>query len=228
MTGPWGILFDMDGVLVDSYLAHFQSWQDVGAPDGVTITEEQFVRTFGRTSREIIADLWPTRPTDARVRELDQAKEARYREILAENFPLMDGALELITALHEAGARLAIGSSGPPENVQLILDKLGCAEKFSAVVTGKDVQRGKPEPDVFLLAAERLSLSPLRCAVVEDAPPGVAAANAAGAVSVGFVSTGHQPEDLAAANYRIFSLRELSPEKLRGWIDAASARKSSS
>jgi beta-phosphoglucomutase len=210
-----GVIFDMDGVLVDSYQAHFESWQQLGRQIGIEMTEQQFVATFGRTSREIIADFWPHLATsEAAIADLDARKEALFREILACDFPAMDGAMELIDALAAAGIPLAIGSSGPPENVALVLEKLGRREMFRGVVTGMDVTRGKPDPQVFLLAAERLGLPPGRCVVIEDAPAGVAAAKAAGAKCIGLASLGRDPQVLAQADRVVRSLRELGPAEI--------------
>lgn len=214
-----GVIFDMDGVLIDSYRAHFESWRIIAAEEGLEITEEEFAKTFGRTSREIIAALWGEHtPDEAKIRELDERKEAAFRDLLRDHFPIMPGAPELLDALHEAGFALAIGSSGPPENVALTLEKLGRGHLFGAVITGQDVTRGKPDPQVFLLAAERLALPPQQCAVVEDAPPGVEAAHRAGMVAVGLVSTGRTREMLAAADLVVDSLSELSPEVFRSLI----------
>lgn len=219
MDKPFAAIFDMDGVLVDTYRAHFRSWLEMAAAEGLQFSEEEFAPTFGRTSREIIAQLWgKDRYDGAQIAELDRRKEAAFRRIIAEDFPAMPGAVDLLRALHAAGFRLAVGSSGPPENVQLVVDKLGARELFGAVITGADVTRGKPDPQVFLLAAERLGVQPARCAVVEDAPVGVAAANAAGMASVGLLSTGRTREDLAAAAAVVRSLSEISPSMLRDLI----------
>ncbi|MGQ9503333.1 MAG: HAD family hydrolase [Thermogutta sp.] len=213
------VIFDMDGVLIDSYRAHFESWRIVAAEEGLQITEEQFSSTFGRTSREIIAALWGDRtPGDDRIRELDERKEAAFRELIRDNFPIMPGAPELLDALHAAGFGVGIGSSGPPENVALTVEKLAKRHVFGAIVTGKDVTRGKPDPQVFLLAAERLNVPPARCAVVEDAPPGIEAAHRAGMKAVGLASTGRTPEMLSKADLVVKSLRELAPERFRELI----------
>lgn len=215
MNNNSGVIFDMDGVLVDSYHAHFDSWQMIAEKEGLTFTEEQFAATFGRTSREIIASLWGEGLTEERIRELDDRKEAAYRQIIEKDFPAMPGARELLHRLHEAGFALAIGSSGPPENIEVILDQLQARSLFSAVVSGADVTRGKPDPQVFLMAAERLGLPPGRCVVVEDAPVGVAAAHAAGAAAIGLASTGRTPESLAKADLVVDSLREITPGVVR-------------
>jgi len=212
MSRQLAVIFDMDGVLVDSYQAHFRSWQMVAAEEGRVVTEAEFAAHFGRTSREIIAGWWGSQQADdARVAELDARKEAAFREILRREFPAMPGAVELLEQLHQAGFAIALGSSGPPENVDLVLERLGKRELFGAVVTGSDVTRGKPDPQVFLLAASRLGVPPPCCAVVEDAPPGIAAAKAAGMAAVGLVSTGRTREVLAQADLVIDSLSDLSP-----------------
>src|SRR5690606_24181756 len=113
--------------------------------------------------------------------------------------------------LHADGFRIAVGSSGPPENVDLAIEKLGIGPFLSAKVTGLDVTRGKPDPQVFLIAAQKLGVPPERCVVVEDAPAGVAAAKAAGMACVGFPSTGRTRDDVADADLIIASLNELSP-----------------
>lgn len=231
MTDKLGVIFDMDGVLVDSYQAHFKSWQVVAAAEGLTITEAEFASTFGCTTREIIAARWRgtasartphRRPVahydEQRIAALDEMKEAAFRDILRADFPAMPGAMELLRSLDDAGFALALGSSGPPENVDLVLDKLEARPLFKVVVTGADVTRGKPDPQVFQIASQRLGIPPARCVVVEDAPAGVAAANAAGMISIGFASTGRWRQQLSAADLTIGSLAELAPEILRELI----------
>jgi len=207
------VIFDMDGVLVDSYRAHFESWLALAREEGSTFTEEDFAATFGRTSRDIIANLWGEGLGDERIAEMDARKEAAYREIIAEDFPEMPGAGELVRALHEAGFLLAVGSSGPPENVAVAMAGLGLPDCFAATVTGREVTRGKPDPEVFLKAAGKLAVPPGRCAVVEDAPAGVEAANRADMASVALTGTAPR-EDLAGADLVVDSLRELTPDRL--------------
>ena len=161
-----------------------------------------------------------------RIERLSERKEAIYRALVDRSFPAMPGAAELVTALDEAGFALALASSGPPENVELALERLGVRERFDAVVTGRDVERGKPDPQVFLLAAERLGLPPDRCVVVEDAPPGVEAAHAAGMAVVALLSTGRRREDFAECRPELVvsSLAELDPGRFAARIEAARHR----
>lgn len=205
-------IFDMDGVLIDSYRAHFESWRRTAAEGGRVYTEEQFAAGFGRTSREVIAEQWQgERLSDDEIARIDERKEELFREIIAAVFPAMAGAAELIESLVRAGFRVAVGSSGPTQNVQLAIERLGIGKLLSAVVTGHDVKRGKPDPQVFLIAAERCGVPSGRCVVVEDAPVGVEAARRGGMHVIGLASTGRTVEQLRAADLVVTSLHELSP-----------------
>jgi beta-phosphoglucomutase len=219
-TSSYGVIFDVDGVLIDSYQAHFEAWQLVSKERGFSITEEQFATSFGRTSREAIVEIFGLKDlSPEQIAELDHVKEARYRELLANSFPELAGAGELVDALAAAKVRIAIGSSGPPPNVDLAIDKLARRNKFSAIVTGRDVTRGKPDPQVFLLAAERLGLPPARCCVIEDAPAGIEAAHRAGMKCIAVTSTGRTAEEQGAADLIVPTLRNVTPMRIQQLID---------
>jgi beta-phosphoglucomutase len=207
------LIFDMDGVLIDSYEAHFQSWIDLASETGRTFSREDFTWAFGRTSRETVAKYWGADLAPERVAQLDDRKEELYRLIIADALPIMPGALALMDDLKSAGYRLAVGSSGPPENVFVTVDQLGRA-RFDAIVTGKDVTHGKPHPEVFLTAAKKLGVAPGGCAVIEDAPAGIAAAKAAGMIAIGLTSTGRTRAELAAADVVVATLAELTPARV--------------
>jgi beta-phosphoglucomutase len=211
------VIFDVDGVLVDSYRAHFQSWRLMFGEIGGDYCEELFAADFGRTSRDILRRNFGADMTDERIRELDKRKEAIYRDLIRHDFPAMDGAVELIDALVAERFLLAVGSSGPIENVTLSLEKLGRANRFAAIVTGADVTRGKPDPQVFLLAAARLGAEPAACCVVEDAAHGIEAARRAGMKSVALTGTASRYQ-LVGADLVVDSLRELSPSGVRDLI----------
>ncbi len=220
MSTHRAVIFDIDGVLVDSYDAHLKSWQMLADETGVTFTDADFIAGFGRTTRDILQRWW--RVADEReIKRLDDRKERLYRELVADDFPAMDGAVELIDALHAAGFALAMGSSGPPENVQLALARLGRRDAFGAVVSGLDVERGKPAPDIFLAAARRLGVEPVRCLVIEDAPPGVQAARAANMACLALMSKGRTRADFIDIRPDVFvdSLREVNPHMLSKLVE---------
>ena len=187
---------------------------------GRDYSESAFAADFGRRSGDILRRTLGDKLTDGQVHELDQRKEALFRDLLRQNFLPMDGAVELIDALAADGFRIGVGSSAPLENIELSLEKLGRAAKFSAVVAGADVTRGKPDPQVFQLAAQRLGASPESCAVIEDAVHGIEAAQRAAMIGIALTGTATR-EQLAKADLVVDSLRELSPAKIRGLIPKA-------
>lgn len=218
MSQPLGVIFDMDGVLVDSYRAHFDSWQRAARGHGLDMTETDFARTFGRTSGEIIEQLWPSKFDAPGKIALDDQKERAYREILKEHFPAMPGATELIQSLHAAGIRMAIGSSGPPENVAVVHQQLPGGNLIEVTVNRTHVTRGKPDPQVFLVAAQKLGIPPARCAVIEDAPVGLKAARAAGMKAIGLTGTVDRATLEPLADVVVQSLNELTPNSIAGLI----------
>ncbi|MDP6544085.1 MAG: HAD family phosphatase [Phycisphaerae bacterium] len=217
------VIFDMDGVLVDSYQAHFESWRQTARTRGLGMTEQQFAEYFGRTTREIISTLWGETVSGDGVGQWEDHKELAYRDILDADFPEMHGAHELLSALQAAGFKLAIGSSGPPENVELVLQHLG-SDLFSAAVTGVDVTHGKPHPEVFLKAAAKLQVAPINCAVVEDAPAGLQAARRAGMTAVAITGTAPREELAREAHMVVDSLDELSPGIITSLISDSTRR----
>ena len=211
-TDAKAVIFDIDGVLVDSYDAHLRSWQMLARETGVRFGDADFVKGFGQTSRDILRQWWKL--TDEReIKRLDDRKESLYRELVKDVFPAMDGAAELIDALHADGFALAMGSSGPPENVQLAMERLGRRNRFGAAISGMDVKHGKPAPDIFVTAAQRLNAPPARCVVIEDAPPGVQAARAAGMRCIVLLSKGRHRDDFIDQPPDAFvdSLRQITP-----------------
>ena len=216
---PRAVIFDADGVLIDSYRAHFEAWKAMGRRLGIDLPEDRFAGTFGRRNEDLMHDLWGDAVAEADIPAWSDWKEATYRDILMRAFPAMDGARELIDALRAAGFRLAVGSSGPPENVAACLRGLERADAFDATVDGSEVQRGKPDPEVFLTAAAKLAVAPGRCAVVEDAVAGVEAAKRAGMAAVGLTGTTSREALAPRADRVVDSLRDLTPKTLAALID---------
>lgn len=217
-TEPFGVIFDMDGVLVDSAEAHLRSWQLLAAENGRSVSQEQFAASFGRQNRDIVP-LFFGEVSDARLQFLSNRKEEIYRDLIRRNPPVARGVQALLAELSAAGLRLAIGSSGPLSNIELILEVLQARPLFPVIVSAEDVLRGKPDPQVFTQAAQRLGLPSTRCAVIEDAPVGIEAARAAGAIAVAVLST-HPAQAFASADSRkvphlvVNHLAELSATRL--------------
>ncbi len=225
-SAQFAAIFDLDGTLVDSYDAHFDAWRQVAGEIGHDLTVEQFARQFGRTNDPILREIfeWVGRetPDAAGLRSLADRKEALFRAAIEQAFPSMAGGRALLRALREGGWRLAVGSSAPPDNVALAVAGLEAGSLFEALVHGDDVKHGKPDPEVFLLAAKRLGVEPSRCVVVEDAPPGLEAAQRAGMASIGLASKGRTRAELAAADLVVDSLEELDPRTFLRLVEGRS------
>jgi len=194
MRTPVAVIFDMDGVLVDSAEAHRRAWQQLGCEVGTPFTTALFQQTFGQRNASIIP-VWlgargAVELTTARIDALAARKEILYREFVRQGavrvYPGVSGLLRQLRAL---GARIAVASSGPRENVSLVIDTIGVRSAVDATVASEDVVEGKPHPEVFLKAAERLGIAPLSCAVVEDAVHGIEAAKRAGMLAVALLTS---------------------------------------
>ncbi|MEE2681028.1 MAG: HAD family phosphatase [Planctomycetota bacterium] len=216
-----GAIFDMDGTLLDSYHAHQRAWQDTMREFGIDYTSSEFRRHFGRRNEEIIEDIFEClgrpKPDPHVMQEIADRKEVQFRSVVVDDCSEMPGTTGLLTALHREGWKLAVGSSAPRANVELALELLGVKQLVDATVCGCDVERGKPEPDVFLEAARRLGLEPRHCLVVEDAPAGIEAAHRAGMPAVG-IRCPHQTADLSAAEQVVDSFDECPESELRKLI----------
>jgi len=225
-----GAIFDLDGTLVDSYDAHLAAWRAIAAELGHDLTLAQFARQFGRTNEPIVREIleWAGRPepTPREIAAIADRKESRYRDLIAAAFPTMPGGPALLEALQNAGWQLAVGSSGPPENVRLAVGGLRAEAIFAACVSGDDVVHGKPHPEVFLLAAARLGADPASCVVVEDAPAGIEAARRAGMAAIGLCSKGRTRRELAEADLVVESLDELDPATFAQLLRECSERPS--
>jgi len=210
MSSPKAVLFDLDGVLVDSSRYHQIALERLGAELGVVVTESFHRATFGTRTRETLLRLLPSPPSEEELDRLVERKEALFREAARGHLTPLKGAVELVRALRSHGYRLAIGSSTVRANIVLTLEELGILEAFDALVAGEDVSLGKPEPEVFLKAAEKVGVLPSRCVVVEDAPQGIVAARRGG-MRVVAVATSHPLSSLADADRVVTTLAELGP-----------------
>jgi len=188
-------IWDVDGTLVDTAELHFQAWQAVCRELGRDFTRADFAATFGQRNPEIVRKLFGERFNAEEFAALGERKEVLYRAAAGSGVDLLPGVRALVEDLHRAGFAQAIGSSAPHANLELILRLTGIAGFFAAVVGSEDTQRGKPDPQVFLTAAERLGVPAAHCVVFEDAVAGVQAARAGGMKCVAVRCVGHHSED---------------------------------
>jgi beta-phosphoglucomutase len=207
-------IWDVDGTLVDTAEQHFAAWVAVAAELGKPFSRSDFSATFGRRNPEIIRAIFYPDADDAAVAEIGDGKEVRYRcAAKAQGVSLLPGVGSLLEQLRVAGWHQAVGSSAPRANLDLILELTNTRSYFSALVSAEDTTRGKPDPQVFQLAAERLRVPPQNCVVFEDAVVGVEAARAAGMKCVAVTAVGHHSPDAlrtAGADRVVASLSELS------------------
>ncbi len=215
MSSVQAVIFDMDGVLIDSGPPHHVSWQIVAKRAGMNVSAERFASTFGRPSRDIIRIIWGEGIAAAAIERIGAEKEAAYRELVRDQVPIMPGCREALARLRQAGLRMAVATSGPPENLDLTLDGGGIRPFFDVTVHGFDIQHGKPAPDCFLLAAERLGISPAACVVIEDAVVGVQAAVAAGMRVIGFAPNGDGDRLRGAGAIAVIAAMSVLDQALR-------------
>ena len=179
-------MWDLDGTLVNSEEYHWQSWRDALAPEGLAITYEQFLGSFGMKNDPIMRMWLGDGYTSERSVRLAETKEADYRRLAQlHGLAPLPGAREWVAKLKAAGWRQAIATSAPRANAEIMLAALDMASLFDAVVVAEDVSHGKPDPEPFLLAAARVGAPPARAIVVEDAAAGIEGARRAGMKSIG-------------------------------------------
>jgi len=215
---PWAVLWDMDGTLVDTAQLHFEAWVLACRELGREFTAEDFRLTFGRRNPEIYDYLFPDQPDAQRNAKLGLDKELLYRaEARRQGIQLLPGVWDLMSQLHSWGVPQAIGSSAPRGNLDLILELTHIAPLLGAVVGQEDTQRGKPDPQVFLIGAQKLQVEPACCIVMEDAVAGIEAAKAGGMKAVGVTFVGHHPAESlkkAGADLVVEHLAEVNAGQL--------------
>lgn len=196
------VIFDLDGVIVSTDEYHFRAWLELARFLNIPFGREDNGRQRGVSrmeSLEVVLEKSSYAYSDEEKQYLADKKNTLYRELLNDLNPgeILPGAMEFAENARKAGYKIAIGSSS--RNTPFILQKIGLADYFDAVADGNDIQRSKPDPEVFLIAAERLQTPPDECLVVEDADAGVEAAKAGGmhALAVG-AAAGHKLADLSA------------------------------
>jgi beta-phosphoglucomutase family hydrolase len=212
-----GLLFDMDGVLVNNLEIHRQAFSEFFRFYGVERTFDELNRVFGRGNDDIMGELMPRDVVErVGIRELGYQKEAIYRRIYAPIIEPQPGLINFLADAEREGLCAAVGSSGYRVNVDFVLDKCDIARHFSAIVAGDEVTNCKPHPEIYLTAAAKLGLKPSECVVFEDAEAGIEAAHRAG-IKVIALATTFDREFLAQtdADVIVDDFRDVTIEMLR-------------
>mgnify|MGYP006278271505 CR=1 FL=1 len=190
--------------MVDSMPWHMRSWEAFAREMGGAALDAEFVRkTSGMTGIEVMRAHFGDRP-EPELKAMVHRKERLYRDMFEPVFAEVRGFMAFARAAREAGIKLACATAGDRDNIRFVHDNLDCHDLFDAVVGAHDVERGKPHPDLFLLAASRVGVYPAECLVFEDAAHGIEAARRAGMRAVA-IATMIAPEVLGAPEHVIAS-----------------------
>ena len=212
-----GVIFDMDGVLVDNRDIHIEAFVVLCKKYGVTLSKEKLFGVFGMGNDEILPIILPDKLIKEKgLRPLAEEKEAIYREIFEKTIAPTPGLVPFLHALPKEGFRTAVGSSGMEANVRFVLEKCGIADCFDAVVNGDMVTRCKPDPEIFLTASRLMQVPPTECVVIEDSFAGIQAARNAGMGVIAMATTFSKDKLKATDNDMIVSdFTPLTPRIIR-------------
>jgi beta-phosphoglucomutase len=190
-----GIIFDMDGVIVDNHQYHFKAWMEFSKKHNFKLNEEIYRDKFnGKTNADLFKMIFGEISKEEAAKYADE-KEGLYKELYKSHMKPLDGLVEFLNYLQINDYKIALGTSAPPQNVEFVLDNLPLRQYFSIIVDGTQVEKGKPHPQVYELCASKLGLDPEECIVFEDSLAGLDAGINAGCDVIA-IATSHKPEEL--------------------------------
>jgi beta-phosphoglucomutase len=211
------VLWDMDGVIVDSFDGHYRSWQQTFDELHQPFDLDQFRKTFGMNNRSILQTVLNRDLSEEFIQKVSDHKEELFRLLIRGSAELLPGVATWLQRFKELGIKQAVASSAPQANIDALLDELKIRNYFAAEAAGATL-KGKPDPEVFLLAARLLSVDPRNCLVIEDAMAGVEAARRAGMKCVAVLTT-NPAEKLAGADVVLQDLTLFTSEMLLRLFD---------
>lgn len=218
---PLAALFDMDGVLVDNHRFHADSWQQFAKRYNRTITPDQYAQFInGRVAADSLPYVMQRALLADELHMLTEEKEAIYRDLYAPTLTPTIGLVDFLNELKTHAVPMAVGTSAPISNISFTLDGTGIRSYFSAIVDASMIQHGKPEPEIYLTAAQRLGVPPERCVVFEDAFSGIEAGLRAGMAVVALATT-HTREELSTTKAQVVidDFTQINHEKLLQLIE---------
>lgn len=217
MTQTFAVLFDMDGVIVDTNPTHKIAIRQFCTKYGFELSEEQLVaKVYGRTNTDWITNLFGTL-TPAALAAYAEEKEQLFRDLYRPHLAPVKGLLDFLKLLKAHRIPAAVATSAPPANLQFIIDGLNLRPYFTAFLDETFVTRGKPDPEIYRKTAHALQLPNAQCIVIEDSLSGIAAGKAAGSPVIGITTT-HTRQEMAHTNYVIDDFTQLTLTTLESLI----------
>lgn len=207
-------IFDMDGVIVDNHHYHVKSWAEFCQKYSIPFDETDFrARFFGKINQDIFKELMSNSLTNEQINALGEEKELMYRNIYKDFIEPVKGLVPFLKNLKDAGIKTAVATSAPTSNLDFTIDSLNIRDLFDVIVDASMVSKGKPNPEIYLKAAEQLQISPNHCVVFEDSVSGIKSGLNAGMRVVALITT-HAIDELPKTSLAINDFSEVSVEKI--------------
>ena len=213
----YAVIFDMDGVIVDNMKYHKKAWEMFLKMHAPEMDVEEFSMHFGKVNKDLLKIVFQKEVSEEEESRFGDEKEALYRELYAEDVVPTEGLVGFLKELNENGVKVAVASAAPKINVDFVFERTGLRQYFDASIDANDVTRGKPDPEIYLKAAEKLNCLPAVCLVFEDSMPGIQAGRNAGMKVIG-VATSHPAEKLKETEFVIKDITEKNVEPHRSYL----------
>jgi beta-phosphoglucomutase len=213
MTAPFAAIFDMDGVIVDNMPYHRKAWAKFFEKYNPPISLEDFIQHMGKSNEDLLTVLFGRKITEEKIRILGEEKEALYREIYAPDVAPLPGYLDFLRSLKENHVKTAVATAAPKVNLDFLLEHIDLRNDFDVLIDDSEVDKGKPDPEIYLKAAKRLGFSPEFCLVFEDSLAGIQSAINAGMKVIG-VATTNPPKKMQNTNLVIKDFTEISMTRI--------------
>ncbi len=211
---PQAIIFDLDGTLIDNNAYHIKAWSEFYKKMNLEFSDDIYKNQInGRISKAIFPDILGRKLSADEIMKYDDEKESLYRHLYAPHIKPVNGLLYFLEQLKQQNYPMAIATSGLPPNIKFMFDNISIEKYFIAVVNASDIKQGKPNPEIFIKAAEALHADPKECVAFEDSIAGIRSAKAAGMKVVALTTT-HTKEDVHEADLTIKDYTEIIPSKL--------------
>jgi haloacid dehalogenase superfamily, subfamily IA, variant 3 with third motif having DD or ED/haloacid dehalogenase superfamily, subfamily IA, variant 1 with third motif having Dx(3-4)D or Dx(3-4)E/beta-phosphoglucomutase family hydrolase len=217
MDKGFAVIFDMDGVLVENSDIHDKAWQMTCRKYGRNVSADAIKTIFGGTNKIFVSRLLGIND-ERKINAIAIEKEALYRKLYEETIQLPEGLLNLLKEIKRKRIPMAVATSAPTENVDFVLDRLNIRNYFDILVDETYVTKGKPDPEIYLITAEKLGLKPENCIVIEDSVFGIQSAKDAGMKVIGITTTFNE-EQIKKAHLIIHSFKELDIKKIKSLIN---------